>query len=210
MEVSMRKTLLALLFSAAIPAAVAVGAAASTHSVTISLSRPIVVYGGTVKLSGAVSNHQAGEKVTVLAEAFGQSSFVSGDNVDTLNGGKWSDTVKPAMQTSYEARWKQFTSQAVTVKVRPLISLGLVSLASRSFSTTVSGARSFQGKFVLVQRLTSAGTVTLKKLKLNASSSASFHVRLHPGRNRLRIVMPSSQTSPGYIAGYSKVLSVRR
>lgn len=206
----MRKTLLALLFCVVMPGAVAVGAAAPPNSVTISLSRPSVVYGGTVKLSGAVSNHKAGEKVTVLAEAFGQSSFGTVDTVDTVSGGKWSHTVKPSIQTGYEARWKQFTSQPVTVKVRPLISLELVSLASRSFSTTVSGARSFQGKFVLVQRLTAAGTVTLKKLKLDASSSATFHVRLHPGRNRLRIVMPSSQTSPGYIAGYSRVLSVRR
>src|SRR5207249_12164171 len=140
---------------------------------------PSIADGGTVKPSGAASNHQAGEKVTVLAEALGQSSFGNLDSLDTVSGGKWSDTVKPTIQTSYEARWKQFTSQPVTVKVRPLISLDLVSLASRSFKTTVSGARSFQGKFVLVQRLTSSGALTLKKLKLDASSSASFHVRLH-------------------------------
>jgi hypothetical protein len=58
--------------------------------------------------------------------------------------------------------------------------------------------------------LTSTGTLTLKKVTLNASSSATFHVRLHAGLNRLRIVMPSSQTAPGYITGYSKVLRVRR
>jgi hypothetical protein len=98
----------------------------------------------------------------------------------------------------------------VTVKVRPLISLQPVSLASRSFSVTVTGARSFQGKFVLVQRLTSTGALALKKVTLNASSSATFHARLHHGRNRLRVVMPSSQTAPGYTTGYSKVLTVRR
>jgi hypothetical protein len=206
----MRKTLLALFICAAMPGAVAVSAAAPPNSVTIALSRPSVVYGGTVKLSGAVSNHQAGETVTVLAKAFGQSSFTAVDTVDTVSGGKWNDTVKPTIQTSYEARWKQFTSQPVTVKVRPLISLELVSLATRSFSTTVTGARSFQGKFVLVQRLTAAGALTLKKLRLDASSSATFHVRLHPGGNRLRIVMPTSQAAPGYIAGYSNGLRVRR
>jgi hypothetical protein len=206
----MRKTLLALFVCVAMPGAVAVSAAAPPNSVTIALSRPSVVFGGTVKLSGAVSNHQASEKVTVLAKAFGQSSFSEIATVDTVNGGKWTYTAKPTIQTSYEARWKQFTSQAVTVKVRPLITLELVSLAGRTFSTTVTGARSFQGKFVLVQRLTSTGTLTLKKVTLNASSSATFHVRLHAGLNRLRIVMPSSQTAPGYIAGYSKVLKVRR
>jgi hypothetical protein len=206
----MRKTLLALLFCVAMPGTVAASAAAPPTFVTIALSRPSVVYGNTVKLSGAVSSRQAGESVTVLSLAFGDQSFTAFDTVSTVNGGKWSDTVKPTIQTSYEAKWKGFTSQPVNVKVRPLISLELVSLANRTFSTTVKGARSFQGTFVLVQRLASDGTLTLKKLKLNASSSASFRVRLHSGRNRLRIVMPTSQASPGYIAGYSKVLTVRR
>jgi hypothetical protein len=206
----MQKTLLTLLVCAAMPGAAAVSATAPPTLVTIALSRPSVVYGNTVKLSGAVSSRQAGENVTVLGLAYGDQSFTAIDTVTTVNGGKWSKTVKPAIETSYRARYNQFTSQPVTVKVRPLISLELVSLANRTFSTTVTGARSFQGKFVLVQRLTSDGTLTLKKLRLNASSSATFRVRLHPGRNRLRIVMPSSQTAPGYIAGYSKVLSVRR
>jgi len=33
---------------------------------------------------------------------------------------------------------------------------------------------------------------------------------LHPGRNRLRVVMPTSQTMPGYISGIRKVLTVTR
>ena len=36
--------------------------------VTISLSRPAVVYGRSVKLSGVVSNHQAGEHVITAAD----------------------------------------------------------------------------------------------------------------------------------------------
>lgn len=206
----MRKTPLILLLCFATLAAVGVSAAAQPRSVTIALSRPAVVYGGTVNLSGAVSNHQAGEKVTILAEPFGESSFASLATVDTVTGGKWTYVAKPTIQTSYEAKWKAATSQAVTVKVRPMISLELVSLASRTFSTTVTAARSFSGKFVLVQRLTSTGTLTLKKVTLNASSSATFHLRLHPGRNRFRVVMPSSQTAPGYITGVSKVLTVLR
>ena len=38
----------------------------------------------------------------------------------------------------------------------------------------------------------------------------SFRVRLHDGRSRLRVVMPTSQTAPGYITGTSKVLTVNR
>jgi hypothetical protein len=38
----------------------------------------------------------------------------------------------------------------------------------------------------------------------------STRVRLHAGRNRLRVVMATSQTAPGYISGISKVLKVTR
>jgi hypothetical protein len=74
----------------------------------------------------------------------------------------------------------------------------------------VTAARSFAGKFVNVQRLTSSGAATLKKVTLDSSSSATFRVRLHSGRNRLRFVMPTSQAAPGYISGMSKVLTVSR
>ena len=77
-----------------------------------------------------------------------------------------------------------------------------------TFSTKVTAARSFAGKFVLVQRLSSTGLVTLKKVTLDANSAASFRVRLHQGRSRLRVVMPSSQTAPGYITGTSNALTV--
>jgi len=174
------------------------------------LTRPSVVYGGSVTLSGKVSDSKSGENVEVLAEPFGQTSFASLTTVQTASGGHWSTAVKPTIKTMYEARWKGQLSSTVTVKVRPAITLALksVSGAIGTFSTTVTAARAFAGKFVLVQRLSSSGVVTLKKVVLDASSSASFHVRLHHGRSRLRVVMPTSQTAPGYITGMSKVLTV--
>ncbi len=158
----------------------------------------------------ALSATLLGEKVEVLAEPSGASSFSTLTTVDTTAGGQWTDVVKPTIETSYQAKWKSATSSTVTVKVRPLITLTLVNLSTGTFSTKVTAARSFAGKFVLVQRLTSTGVTTLKKVTLDASSSASFRVRLHHGRSRLRVVMPTSQTAPGYITGMSKVLMVHR
>ncbi len=192
-------------------AAAAAAATAAPPAVTISLSRPTVVYGGSVTLSGKVSDSKDGQSVQVMAEAYPATSFSPlGSPVTTTAGGHWSDVVKPTIQTSYEATWKNATSSTVTVKVRPLIALTLVKLATGTFSTKVTAARSFAGKFVNVQRLTSTGALTLKKVTLDSNSSATFRVRLHAGRNRLRVVMPSSQTAPGYISGMSKVLTVTR
>ena len=190
--------------------AASAGSAASPQSVTISVSRPIVVFGNSVTVSGKVSNHKVGEKVEVLAEPSGASSFSTLTSVDTSAGGQWTDVVKPTIETAYQAKWKSATSSTVTVKVRPLITLTLVNLSTGTFSTKVAAARAFAGKFVLVQRLSSTGATKLKKVTLNTSSSATFHVRLHHGRTRLRVVMPTSQTTPGYITGTSKVLTVHR
>ena len=205
----MRKTLVVLAVLATTLGG-AVAAAAPRQSVTISLSRPSVVYGGSVTLSGKVSNSKAGETVDVLAEAYGASSFSSLGTAGTTAGGKWTDVVNPTIETAYHATWKSATSSTVTVKVRPMITLTLINLSTGRFSTKVTAARAFAGKFVLVQRLSSTGVKTLKKVTLDAGSSATFRVRLHHGRSRLRVVMPTSQTAPGYITGMSKVMTVSR
>ena len=49
-----------------------------------------------------------------------------------------------------------------------------------------------------------------ENVTLDAGSSATFRLRLRRGRSRLRVVMPTSQTAPGYPTGKSKVLTVRR
>jgi hypothetical protein len=186
------------------------GTAAPPQSVKISVSSPSVVYGSSVTLSGKVSSSKAGEKVDVLTEPMGASSMSALATVDTTSGGHWSDVVKPTIETGYQAQWKSATSSTVTVKVRPQITLSAVNLATGRFSTKVTAARAFAGKFVLVQRMTNTGVTTLKKVTLDSSSSAAFRVRLHHGRSRLRVVMPTSQAAPGYITGVSNVVTVRR
>jgi hypothetical protein len=206
----MRRTIVFVAALAATLLRVASGTAAPSQSVTISVSRPTVVYSGSVTLSGKVSDGKVGEKVDVRAEPYGATSFGTLASIDTTSGGQWTDVVKPTIETSYQAKWKSATSSPVSVKVRPLITLALVNLSTRTFSTKVTAARSFADKFVLVQRLSSTGVATLKKVTLDANSSATFRVRLHHGRSRLRVVMPTSQTAPGYITGMSKVLTVHR
>jgi len=204
----MRKTRVALMTAGLALLLASVGTAATPRTVTISASRPSLVFGKSVTLSGKVSDSTAGQNVSVVAEPAGTTAFAALATVQTVSGGHWSEVVKPTIETSYQAKWKSATSSTVSVKVRPLITLTLVSQATGRFSTKVSAARSFAGKFVLVQRLTSTGVVTLKRVTLDANSAASFRVRLHHGRSRLRVVMPTSQTAPGYITGTSNVVSV--
>src|SRR5205823_5708361 len=198
-----------ILFVAALAMLVIAGSATAVKpaKVTISLSRPAVVYGGSVKLSGTVSNHQAGEHVIVLGQPYAAATFTSIATTDTAARGAWSYTASPVIQTSYKAQWNVATSQTVTVKVRPRIVLSLVSRTARrgTFSVEVDGNRPFTGKRVLIQRLTADGPVTVKRAVLDSSSTATFTIRLPRHHARVRVVMSASQASPGYIAGRSNV-----
>ena len=198
-----------LLLAAALAAFTVVGIAAAGKPATVSISaaRPAVTYGSSVKLSGTVSNHQAGEHVLVLGRPYGVTTYTEVGAVDTTAKGAWSFMASPLIQTSYEATWNAVMSRAVVVKVRPRIRLALSSrTATRgTFTVEVDGSRSFSGKYVLVQRLTPSGPATVKHVVLGASSSATFTIRVPRHRARVRIVMPSSQAAPGYIAGVSNV-----
>lgn len=186
---------------------VGIASAAKPAAVTISLARPTVVFGGSVKLSGTVSNHQPGELVTVLGRQSGTTAFTQVNVATTTAKGAWSYMASPVIQTSYEARWGAATSRMVDVKVRPRIRLSLQSRTANrgTFSVVVDGNRPFTGKRVLIQRLTTAGAVTVKSVKLDAASSATFTLRLPKHNARVRVVMSSSQAAPGYIGGYSNV-----
>jgi hypothetical protein len=198
-----------ILFAVALTAFALVGiaAAAKPKAVTISLSRPAVVYGGSVTLSGTVSSHQAGEHVIVLGRPWAATTFTQVSMVDTVAKGAWSHTASPQIQTSYKAQWNTATSQKVTVKVRPKITLTLKSRTARrgTFSVEVSGNRPFTGKRVLIQRLTADGPATIKSAVLGPASTTTFTIRLPRHHARVRVVMSTSQATPGYIAGYSNV-----
>jgi hypothetical protein len=198
-----------ILFATAMAMFVLVGlaAAAKPKTVTISLSKPIVVYGGSVKLSGTVSNHQPGEPVNVMGREFGTTTFTQVNVATTTAKGAWTYSASPQIQTSYKAQWGTVSSKAVTVKVRPRITLTLVSRTARrgTFSLEVRGNRPFTGKRVLIQRLTADGPTAVKRVTLDASSTATFTIRLPRHHARVRAVMSVSQAAPGYLAGYSNV-----
>jgi hypothetical protein len=205
-ELEMRR-ILPLAAALATFAVVGIAAAAKPAAVSISAARSAVTYGGSVKLSGTVSNHQSGEHVLVMGRPYAVTTYTQVGSADTTAKGVWTFTASPQIGTSYKATWNAVMSRAVTVKVRPRITLALSSRTARrgTFTVEVDGARSFSGKYVLVQRLTLSGPVTVKHVVLGASSAATFTIRLPRHRARVRIVMPSSQAAPGYITGYSNV-----
>jgi hypothetical protein len=145
--------------------------------------------------------------VVVLARPHGRSAYREIGRVRTTAGGRWRYTARPLIRTFYRARIGTLQSTPVVVDVEPRIRLRL---AGGRFTASVRAARSFSGKYILLQSRTRGPWRTERRLVLGERSATVF--TYGPVRNRtlLRLVMPASQVGPGYVAARSGVFTLNR
>src|SRR5262249_31790354 len=92
------------------------------------------------------------------------------------------------------------------IGVRPLVAFH--ALGGNRFSTRVTAARSFAGKRVQLQRRSAFGQwVTMKRIRLNVHSAASFTARLPNGTSALRVAMSVNQAGRGSPAGFGGTIA---
>jgi hypothetical protein len=161
-----------------------------------------------VKLSGAVSPAKA-VKVQVSGQACvtGQAQQ-SPLTVTSTAQGAWSATVTPTSKTVYQAKAKSSDSPALTVQVRPAVTLAKV--ASHKFRTRITAAQSFGGKIALFQRHASTGWKTVKSVVLvelgsgNGTfvSGKTFRSGIRTHRT-VRVLLTQRQAGECYLAGIS-------
>jgi plastocyanin len=177
-------------------------------AITIGTATPIIDYGQTTHITGAVSSKRTGETVTVWAQPYGTVSPVQVATLMTAANGVWDLAVKPTELTTYFARWKSLASQPVGVQVRPAIVLGV---AKRFASVKVKAARSLKGKKVYLQKFTRFHEwVKVRPVVLGDSSAKRFKHGLRPGyRYAVRIFMSLNQAGAGYLDGYSRTVVVK-
>jgi len=177
--------------------------------VTLATSTAAVVLGRSAVLSGKVSSGKSDESVVVFSQRYASGSFAAVATVLTDSGGVWTLRVRPRIATTYKAVWSGNTSPTVTIGVHPAVSLR--ALGKLRFATHVTGVRSFRGRIVQLQRRRVNGSwVTIARVRLNASSNAVFHPRLSRGRSTLRVAFSVNQAGGGYLAGFSRAITVRR
>jgi hypothetical protein len=139
----------------------------------------------------------------------GSGSFAAVATVLTDAGGAYSLRVSPRIATTYKGVWNGAPSFTVTVAVRPAVSLR--SLGHQRFATHVTGARSFRGRVVQLQRhLLDGRWVTISRQHLNRYSNAVFHPKLRRGRSTLRVAISVNQAGSGYLGGFSRWVTVKR
>ena len=176
--------------------------------ISLVASAPVVKYGGTVTLSGAVSNKKAGVTVTLVQLPFGQTTKQVIATLQTTTNGAFSYTVTPQVNTSYQAQWPGKSESSVTVQVQPMIKLPFVSKTGFFHFYVIAGS-SFAGKTVFLQRYTLAKTwVNIRALPLGTQSGRLISVRfvraLVPrGRWSVRVFMPATEMGGGYLDSWS-------
>ena len=182
---------------------------ATIPAVTLTQSGYRVVAGHYVRLSGTVAGAQPGVSVTVLAQSFGTGAYAQVGTVLTGGGGSWSFLAQPKVATTYAASVNGNTSPAVTIGVQP--GMTLTKITKARVSTRVTGATSFVGKLVKLQREDGGRWITVKQTRLGANSVAIFSANLLPkGRNTIRVVMSVNQAGPGYLGGKSRTIVYTR
>ena len=180
----------------------------TTTGVTLGARAQWVVYGRAVLLSGLAATRRPGESVTVFAAKFGTRSPVAVATAVTGDGGVWRYLARPAIQTTYLATSNGVTSREMVIGVRPRVLLTRVGRAR--FHVRVLGTRSFRGRRVKLQRLTSVGWRTVRSVRLGRHSAKTFRAQLRKGRSTLRVVMSVNQAGPGYLSGISRTIVYRR
>jgi plastocyanin len=174
-------------------------------TLTLAASQGYMVYGDDVTLSGIVSDHKAGEQVTLFYQPYPTPNLIQRTVVITTTGGAYSFVVSPQILTTYQASWKGAYATPTTIQVQPKLSIG----RNGAWILHASAGRNFAGKAVMFQRLNSATGqwVTLQKVILNVHSSARVVVTLPKGMNHLRLTMSVNAAGAGYLGALSPELN---
>ena len=173
-------------------------------TLTLAASAKSVVAGDKLTLTGVVSNHAAGEQVSIFYQPYPMPNAIQRAIVLTTTGGAFSFDVAPGILTTYQATWKGAFATPTTVQVQPRLSLG----RNGAWIIHAYGGHGLAGRDVQFQRLNTATGqwVTLKKVQLNARSAARVDVTLPKGLSRLRLAMSVNSAGAGLLGGISPVL----
>ena len=180
----------------------------STSGVSLVLAARQVVFGGRVQLTGTVPTHTAGEQVVIFSKPYGIASARSVATVLTGVNGVWTYLARPRIATAYQASWRSGLSAAVSVAVRPRVTI--TRYKNGRFFITVSGAHGFPHRVVQLQRKVGTRWVTIKRVRLGLRSRVEFRATIPTGRSTVRAAFSVNQAGAGYLGGTSRALTFTR
>lgn len=195
-------------------AALTTAAGAAAPTLTLASSATVVSYGKPVTLSGQLTGGKPNQTVAVDGTLCGTTRAAKVTSAKTTATGAYSAAVTPTGGTSYRATYKNVTSPAVAVAVRPLLAL---TKSGTTWTAKVTAGQALTGKAVLFQRYVKKtkrwkqvkrvllGTSTPGPARPTVVSSVTFTARLARG-TRVRLAISTAQAAPCYVAATSASL----
>lgn len=195
-------------------AALTTAAGAAAPTLTLASSATVVSYGKPVTLSGQLTGGKPNQTVAVDGTLCGTTRAAKVTSAKTTATGAYSAAVTPTGGTSYQATYKNVTSPAVAVAVRPLLAL---TKSGTTWTAKVTAGQALTGKAVLFQRYVKKtkrwkqvkrvllGTSTPGPARPTVVSSVTFTARLARG-TRVRLAISTAQAAPCYVAATSASL----
>lgn len=181
-------------------------AAASRASEPLRASPGTIVFGREAVLFGQFTNRLPDQTVILRAKEHGDPTFTTVGVATTRRAGRWRTVVTPTIGTTYEARTENEVSAPVEIRVRPHVSLRQ---RRGRFVLRVISTVSYEGRYLFIQRRVRGRWVRLARVTVSRDPRR-FNVRLPRGTSRVRAYLPRAQAGPGYVAGVSAVVIVRR
>ena len=168
----------------------------------------VVRYGSRVTVAGTAAQGQAGSSVEIVA----RDCYAFSDHRAALTtqrtGGNWSAAVTPRSRTAYRARLAGDRSEAVTVQVRPRLSLQ----NRKGVTVRVLFGHSLSGESVVLQRGRSGAWIDVRQSELTrlgrardgVVSGATFRA---PPNGRLRAMLRQPNPYACYATAVSRTVT---
>jgi hypothetical protein len=200
----MKRFILALAVAGVLAGGTAATAAAPT--VTLQQDRGLIIFGGSVSLTGQITPAAADQKVTITQMP--QDRAARSTQVTTESDGTFSLDVSPNFNTRVQAKYGTATSDELTIFVRPR--LNLRKYARHRFVAVVVAGRPFVGRYVWLTRWSTRAHAwrNIKRIylthyvKSTGASTAAFRLRVRRG-TKLRLFLNNVAARPDYVRGWS-------
>jgi hypothetical protein len=193
---------------------VAVSAAPTISTISITTNQREVQGLAPFQVSGAVASGRPGEDVTIEVKECGSyAPFHASGGTQTGNGGTWIAQIALLSTSQVRARWREGVSESVSVRVHPYMTITL--RGRNRYFVWIRANDFFNGRRATLQRLSGNKWVKVRTFLLRradsggtvVSSNGTVRAKLKKG-TVIRAVLPKSQAGRCYLAGFTNTLKV--
>lgn len=178
----------------------------ASRGITAAVSRRWVTYGESTEVTGNVSSGRGGQVVRVFITPYGGLQQLK--RVVTEGDGTWSFRYRPSVRTEiYAEAGGVLSRSAPIVYVRPRLTLRVMNARLGQFTLRARAGATYAGKLAYLQRRVGNRWRIVTRARLGRNGAVRFRASLPRGTTRVRVTMPPA---PGYLRGFSNVLTVDR